>query len=83
MAKRKIRTLPRDDDGDIRRRYFGRVVKAVGTGDIESLRRLVGGLHVSDLGAVVEALEPEQRLRLAIYQRDAPILPNDDHPIGR
>ena len=64
MAKRKIRTLPRDDDGDIRRRYFGRVVKAVGTGDIESLRRLVGGLHVSDLGAVVEALEPEQRLRL-------------------
>ena len=32
--------------------------------DAETLRRLVGGLHESDLGAVVEALEPDQRPRL-------------------
>jgi magnesium transporter len=64
MAKRKIRTLPRDDDGAIRKRYFGRVVKAIATADVETLRRLVGGLHESDLGAVIEALEPEQRPRL-------------------
>jgi magnesium transporter len=64
MAKRKIRTLPREDDGAIRKRYFGRVVKAIATADVESLRRLVGGLHESDLGAVIEALEPEQRPRL-------------------
>ncbi len=64
MAKRKIRTLPRDDDGTIRKRYFGRVVEAIETADAETLLRLVGGLHVADLGAVVEALEPEQRRRL-------------------
>jgi len=64
MAKRKIRTLPRDDDGAIRKRYFGRVVKAVETDDVETLLRLVGGLHVADLGTVVEALEQEQRPRL-------------------
>jgi magnesium transporter len=64
MAKRKIRTLPRDDDGAIRKRYFGRVVKAIETADVETLLRLVGGLHVADLGAVVEALEAAQRPRL-------------------
>lgn len=64
MAKRKIRTLPRDDDGSIRKRYFGRVVKAIETADLETLQRLVGGLHESDLGAVVEALEPDMRPRL-------------------
>jgi magnesium transporter len=64
MAKRTIRTLPRDDDGAIRKRYFGNVVKAIGAGDAETLTRLVGGLYVSDLGAVIEALEPEQRPRL-------------------
>ena len=64
MAKRKIRTLPRDDDGSIRKRYFGRVATAIEAGDVETLRRLVGGLHESDLGAVVGALEPEMRPRL-------------------
>ena len=64
MAKRKIRTLPRGDDGAIRKRYFGNVVKAIGAADTETLRRLVGGLRESDLGAVVEALEPDQRPRL-------------------
>jgi magnesium transporter len=64
MAKRKIRTLPRDDDGAIRKRYFGQVVKAIEMADADTLLRLVGGLHVADLGAVVEALEPEQRPRL-------------------
>jgi magnesium transporter len=62
--KRRIRTLPRDDDGAIRKRYFGRVVKGIETADVETLWRLVGGLHESDLGAVVEALEPELRPRL-------------------
>jgi magnesium transporter len=64
MAKRKIRTLPRDDDGAIRKRYFGRVVNAVDTADVETLRRLVGGLYVSDLGAVIEALDTDTRPRL-------------------
>jgi magnesium transporter len=64
MAKRKIRTLPRGDDGAIRKRYFGNVVKAIAAADAETLRRLVGGLYVSDLGAVIEALEADQRPRL-------------------
>jgi hypothetical protein len=38
--KRRIRTLPRDDDGAIRKRYFGRVVKAIETADVETLWRL-------------------------------------------
>jgi len=37
MAKRKIRTLPRDDDGAIRKRYFARVVKGIETADVETL----------------------------------------------
>ena len=64
MAKRKIRTLPRDDDGAIRKRYFARVVKGIETADVETLIRLVGGLHEADLGAVVGALEPDLRPRL-------------------
>jgi magnesium transporter len=64
MAKRKIRTLPRDDDGAIRKRYFSRVVKGIETADVETLIRLVGGLHEADLGAVVGQLEPDLRPRM-------------------
>ena len=37
---------------------------AIEAGDADALRELVGDLHEADLGAVLEALEPEQRPRL-------------------
>ena len=40
------------------------VARAIDAGDVAALRVLVGDLHESDLGAVLEALEPDQRPRL-------------------
>lgn len=58
-------TLPlRGDDGAIRADFVGQVAAAIEAQDVPALRRLVGDLHESDLGAVLEALEAEQRPRL-------------------
>lgn len=58
-------TLPlRGDDGAIRADFVGQVATAIEAQDVPALRRLVGDLHESDLGAVLEALEAEQRPRL-------------------
>src|SRR5438046_1883007 len=58
-------TLPlRGDDGTIRADFVGQVAAAIDAGDVPALRRLVGDVHESDLGAVLEALEPDQRPRL-------------------
>ncbi|MBS0245816.1 MAG: magnesium transporter [Proteobacteria bacterium] len=54
----------RDPDGSIRPEYVAEAARAVDDGDVETLRRLVGDLHESDLGALVEALDPQQRPRL-------------------
>jgi magnesium transporter len=61
----KADTLPlRGDDGTIRADFVAQVSSAIEAGDVPALRRLVGDLHESDLGAVLEALEGEQRPRL-------------------
>ena len=39
-------------------------MRAIDAADVEALRALVGDLHESDLGAVLEALDTEQRPRL-------------------
>jgi magnesium transporter len=54
----------RDDDGAIRADFVERVAAAIDAADVPVLRDLVGDLHEADLGALVEALEPEQRPRL-------------------
>ncbi len=54
----------RGEDGVLRADFVERVAAAVGAGDAARLRELVGDLHEADLGAVLEALEPEQRPRL-------------------
>jgi magnesium transporter len=54
----------RDDDGAIRADFVERVAAAIDAADVPGLRDLVGDLHEADLGALVEALEPEQRPRL-------------------
>jgi len=55
---------PRDDDGALREDYVAAVLRALKAGDAATLRELVGDLHESDVGAVLEALEPEWRPRL-------------------
>jgi magnesium transporter len=54
----------RGEDGAIRADFVARVAHAVEAADAAGLRALVGHLHEADLGAVLEALEPEQRPRL-------------------
>lgn len=54
----------RGEDGAIRSEFVERIAQAIDAGDAAALRDLVGDLHEADLGAVLEALEPEQRPRL-------------------
>jgi magnesium transporter len=54
----------RGEDGAVRGEFVERVAQAIDAGDVSALRDLVGDLHEADLGAVLEALEPEQRPRL-------------------
>ena len=56
--------LPRNKDGSIRKTLVKSVARRIEVGDAPGLGELVGGLHESDIGALIEALEPEQRPRL-------------------
>ncbi len=65
MLDQKTSTpAPRAEDGAIRADFVERVAQGIEAGDADALRELVGDLHEADLGAVLEALEPEQRPRL-------------------
>ena len=54
----------RDEDGAIREDFVRQVAAAITANDAGALRQLVGDLHEADLGALLEALESEQRPRL-------------------
>jgi magnesium transporter len=54
----------RGDDGALREEFVARVAQAVEKGETSRLRELVGDLHESDVGAVIEALDPDLRPRL-------------------
>jgi magnesium transporter len=54
----------RDEEGPIRAEFVERVAEAIDAGAVETLRGMVGELHEADLGALLEALEAEQRPRL-------------------
>jgi magnesium transporter len=65
MLDEKTKAEPlRGEEGAIRAEFVARVGHAVDADDAAALRALVGDLHEADLGAVLEALEPEQRPRL-------------------
>jgi magnesium transporter len=69
MAKRKSKKKSgppplRDDDGTIRADFVAQVATAIDAGDVPALKLLVGDLHESDLGGLLEALEPDKRPRL-------------------
>jgi magnesium transporter len=54
----------RDEKGAIRADFVAEAARAIEGVDVPTLRILVGDLHESDLGALVEALEHDQRPRL-------------------
>jgi len=56
--------LPRNKDGSIRKTFVKSVARRIEMADAAGLRALVGDLHESDMGALIEALPPEQRQRL-------------------
>jgi len=54
----------RDEEGAVRPVFVERVGQAISRHDGEHLRSLVADLHEADLGALLQALEPEQRDQL-------------------
>jgi magnesium transporter len=52
------------EDGTVRADYVELVAHAIHAADVARLRELAGDLHEADLGALIEALEPEERPRL-------------------
>ena len=50
-----------DEDGVIRADYVARVGAAIADRDVLFLKTLVSGLHESELGDLIESLQPEQR----------------------
>ena len=54
----------RDDEGAVRAVFVERVSQAIGQHDGEHLRSLVADLHEADLGALLQALEPDEREQL-------------------
>ena len=55
---------PRDEEGALRPEYVAQVAEAVGGRDAGLLRALVGELHESDAGDLIEALDAELRPQL-------------------
>src|SRR6267142_836409 len=66
MPRKKTTRPPpmRDDDGAINAKFVAQVARAIDAADVATLRLLVGDLHESDVGAVLEALEADKRPRL-------------------
>ena len=54
----------RGEDGALREDFVHSVREAVEASDAPAVKALVGDLHESDVGAVIEALDPELRARL-------------------
>ncbi|QKV18083.1 magnesium transporter [Oricola thermophila] len=58
------------DDGSVRADFLDRVVASVQHGDVEALASSVAGLHESELGDLIEALDAEDRRSLVIQLGD-------------
>ena len=54
----------RAEDGTLRADYVKRVATAIAENDAATLRDLAGDVHEADLGALIEALDPDDRPRL-------------------
>src|SRR4051812_22174744 len=54
----------RDEDGDIRPQFVEKISVAIQAADAPFLREIVAELHEADLGDLIEALEPDERVKL-------------------
>jgi magnesium transporter len=60
-----LERLPmRDENGEIRREFVEDLARAIHVADAASLRAIVAELHEADLGDLIAALEPEDRVSL-------------------
>jgi magnesium transporter len=60
----ELAQLPRNKDGSIRKTFVKSVARKIEAGDVAGLRVQVKGMHESDMGALLEALAPDERPRL-------------------
>jgi magnesium transporter len=54
----------REEDGEIRREFVQKISDAIHTADTAFLRAVVAELHEADLGDLIGALDPDDRVRL-------------------
>jgi magnesium transporter len=54
----------REEDGEIRREFIEEIARAIQADDAPFLRAVVAELHEADLGDLIAALEPDDRVRL-------------------
>jgi magnesium transporter len=54
----------RDENGEIRREFVEQIARAIHGANAPLLREIVADLHEADLGDLIEALEPEDRVNL-------------------
>jgi magnesium transporter len=54
----------RDEDGEIRPEFVEQITRCIKTNDTPFLRGVVAELHEADLGDLIAALEPDDRVRL-------------------
>src|SRR6202171_1259754 len=54
----------RDEDGQVRHEFVAEIALAIHAADAPFLREIVGELHEADLGDLIAALEPEDRVSL-------------------
>src|ERR1700749_1394273 len=54
----------RNEDGEIRHEFVEEITHAIEAGDATMLRACVAELHEADLGDLIGALEPDDRVRL-------------------
>jgi magnesium transporter len=54
----------REDGGEIRREFIEEITRAIKADDAPFLRAVVAELHEADLGDLIAALEPDDRVRL-------------------
>ena len=60
-----LERLPmRDEEGDIRPQFIEEITRCIRAGDAKFLREVVAELHEADLGDLIEALEPDDRVSL-------------------
>lgn len=54
----------RDEDGDLRPAFVEAISRAVQVADTAFLKEIIGELHEADLGDLISALEPDERVSL-------------------